>query len=806
MKFDAFIGGSYQSQAATADCERTINWYPELLQSPGATSRQVLYPTPGVEELSAVTVGLGRAHFAMDDREFAVIGTTFYEISASGALTSRGTVTLDSNPATISSNGSGGDQLFVTSGGNGYIYDLTANTLAQIAALDGKATFGDHLDGYFLALDANTATLYISHLLDGVTWDTGLDFAQRSLAPDPWRAMRVVGRYIWLFGEQTSEVWYDTGANFPFAPHPSGLVQYGIAAPFSAVIIGGDVVWMASTKSGRICVLRASGFTPEVISTYPLETAFGAYKSISSAVGDAYADAGHTFYLLGFDLSDVTWAWDSETKLWHERGTWISGEDRYVAWRPRFYARAFGQHRMLDASGGSVYRMGLDLSSDVGGLNIRRLRRAPAIMNENQRVFYAALEVDLEPGLADPVPTTAAFEMHCVLDVVAAADPAAVNVGADVTFTPTVTGCILPYTYLWDFGDALPTVNTTDLYGYWPLDEASGNPRAATLGGAANLVETGGAIADIAGRFSNAVTFGADNKLVATFAAPLDLSTGFTFAIWFYPNAYVHVSQMITLSDNGNHVFCIERYTNPSGVDLLIAWLKTGAIGTRVETGYTSDYLGPVTVGAWNLVVAKYDPASGLLKARLNGNAFVSVAIPPALGAGLTGFRTLWVGGHWRAGYLNWDGRLDDVRFWTSVLTDAEMSKLWYRSDEETPTYNYGEDGVQTVTATVTSANGCTATDTVDVTVDASVVTGLVADDADPVNVFPGASVYMTVDAVPWPGGPATTNGSGVYSFTGVPAGAIVVTCSDSGYSGSNNDGAFAGTGTLTLDIVMTGI
>ena len=38
MKYEAFIGGSYESQSITADCERTINWYPEKLESNGATS------------------------------------------------------------------------------------------------------------------------------------------------------------------------------------------------------------------------------------------------------------------------------------------------------------------------------------------------------------------------------------------------------------------------------------------------------------------------------------------------------------------------------------------------------------------------------------------------------------------------------------------------------------------------------------------------------------------------------------------------------------------------------------------------
>jgi len=400
VRFDAFVGGSYESQAATADVERTVNWYPEKLQSAGATAQTVLYPTPGVDRLAtATTGGVGRAHFYQDGREFAVIGAVLYEVDSSGALTNRGTLALDDRPATITTNGDGGGQLWITSGGNGYCYDLDTNILTQVTAMDGKCSQGGFCDGYFLALDANTSTLYLSALFDGLTWAPGLDFAQRSLAPDRWRAMIVANRMIWLFGTETSEVWYDTGDTFPFAPHPSGLIQYGILAPSSAAIAGTEVLWLASMRSGRVAVIKATGFTPEVISHYPFEHAAQQYSDVTGAIADVYSEAGHTFYVLSFDLDRRTWAWDAETNLWSERASWHPEQRQFTTWRPRYYARAFNQHRILDASGAHLYRMGVDLTGDVDGLEIRRLRRAPAIVKENKLIFYRSFELDLEPGL-----------------------------------------------------------------------------------------------------------------------------------------------------------------------------------------------------------------------------------------------------------------------------------------------------------------------------------------------------------------------------------------------------------------------
>ena len=400
MDFQAILGGSYQAQAAIADCERTVNWYIEQHQSQNATAKGALYPTPGVQVVTQVESGYGRGHFSMQGREFAVIGAALWEIDDRGVATNRGALAIDANPATICTNGDLASQLFITSGGNGYILDLLTNALTQVAALNGKATMGGHVDGYFLALDANTSTVYISDLGAGGTWTVGLQFVQRSAMPDRWRSMKVVGRFIWLLGEFTTEIWYDAGDLVPFALYPGApVIQYGIRAPFSPTVIGNYIIWLAQTATGRVCVCLGDGVTANVVSTYPLETALYKYTGTEEAIGDAYSDRGHTFYLIGFDFDHITWCFDLETKLWHERGTWNVEENRYDAWRPRFYAYAFGEHRMLDVQSRNIFRMSADYTTDADGSFIRRLRRAPAIASGNDRIFYSSLELLMEPGL-----------------------------------------------------------------------------------------------------------------------------------------------------------------------------------------------------------------------------------------------------------------------------------------------------------------------------------------------------------------------------------------------------------------------
>lgn len=398
MDLAGFVGPSYISQSTWADQEDLINWYPEPIESQAGSTRAALYPTPGVEMLVDTGIGPGSAHFSQAGREFAIIGTMFYEIGQYGSLTSLGTVAIDSNPGTISSNGDGGGELFITSGGNGYVFNLSTSAFAAVAALAGIATMGDQLDGFFLCLDASTSTVFLSDQLDGTTWDPTQAF-QRSIAPDPWVSMKVANRYIYLFGSETSEIWYDDGSfPIPFVPHPSGLLQLGCSAPFSPEVLGSSVVWLSKTVNGSGGVAKVDGFTPEQISNYATETAFAGY-TLSDAIGDTYEEFGHNFYLVTFPSSDITWCYDGATRSWHKRLTWITETGEFSALSVLYHAFAFNQHRMLDRNSGKVYLMDNAYGFDVDGRAIRRVRRSPALFMENKRVLISSFELDMEVGL-----------------------------------------------------------------------------------------------------------------------------------------------------------------------------------------------------------------------------------------------------------------------------------------------------------------------------------------------------------------------------------------------------------------------
>lgn len=405
MNYPGFCWGSNRSQSVIADGERTMNFYYEQIESPSAPTPGALYPCPGFASFLTVPQVGCRALFSMNDRCFGIVGVKLYEFFATQTYTERGTVAAGMYPATISGNGPIGNQLGITAGNNWYNYDLGTNTLTQVAALTGKATQGGMKDGYFLCFDVTTGTVYVSNLDDGTTWNTVTMYFQRSIAPDPWRAMVVGNPYIYMLGEQTSEAWFDAGTSpQPFAPILSSFMQYGCPAPFAAGMAGESLLFLSRSAGGQGVVIGTQGYAAIPISTYAVETAIQAMAR-GSSIADAelltYQDQGHTFGNFSFPSGEATWSVDVDGGgLWHERGKWNTVTNQYDVWQPRVHCYAFGQHLVGDRSTGQISSMDVTNGSEADGGMLRRLRIGPPLWAASrQRMQISRFSLRVEPGL-----------------------------------------------------------------------------------------------------------------------------------------------------------------------------------------------------------------------------------------------------------------------------------------------------------------------------------------------------------------------------------------------------------------------
>lgn len=399
-RYPGFCGSSYQSQSPTASIERTVNWYVERMEAQFAKARLVLYPTPGLATKATATESPGRGMFSESGRCFPMIGRKYYELSSVFVLTERGVMLTDAYPTTATTNGANvGDQVFVTSGGEGYIHDLSTNAFTAVVS---GATMGGMLNTYFLRFDINTSTLAISDALDGLTWDP-LQFVQRSSSSDPWRSMLVRPPGIWLIGEKTGDIYFDAQAfPFPFQQIQNVRIPKGIIAPFSLKDFSTGPIWLSSNEDGDGEVVQAQGYKPVPISDHALAWAISQYKRnsrIDDAVAFVYQDQGHEFYELNFPTAKATWVFDRTTQKWHERGHWNIAMGQYEAWGPQYHTNAFSKHLVADHRTGDIYDMSVTEYSDANGDPLRRERIAPALNTSNKLVRYSQLEVVVQSGV-----------------------------------------------------------------------------------------------------------------------------------------------------------------------------------------------------------------------------------------------------------------------------------------------------------------------------------------------------------------------------------------------------------------------
>lgn len=401
--FPAFCDGSYRLANPVTSQTALVNWYSELSEREGTVSKASLLPTPGVQPfvtVAGVAAGGRCLYDTGSGRTFGVTGESFVELGAGGTYTDWGTLAIDANPATIVTNGS---QLFITSGGKGYNFDLATNVLTEIVGL--AATQGGMLYGFFVAFDKDLSRIRISDLFDGLVWDP-TQFADNSITPDNWLGMCVTSYgQICLVGSKNGQFWFNSGAfPFPFAPDPSALFAVGLAATFSIKEVNGGVTWIASGAQGGYKIVMASGYSPEPISDKGVEYTLSQIPDVSDAVVDAYDEQGHSFVTFTLPSARLSPTYDFTSKQWHQRGTWISEQNAYTYWRPVFHCFSFGKHLMADRETSVIYHVSNDLGLDVldsAGVQrpIRRLRRAPALNNEHLRLRYSRFEVLVESGL-----------------------------------------------------------------------------------------------------------------------------------------------------------------------------------------------------------------------------------------------------------------------------------------------------------------------------------------------------------------------------------------------------------------------
>lgn len=398
QRYQGFVGPSNRFFSVNVDAERTLNVYPQPTAPGTSSSPLTLALRPGLVPLVTLA-GIGvRGVFFQDGQLYAVAGSKFYTIASDWTATEVGDVGTDGGRVSMVSNGTAGHQVLIISNGNGFIYDTTAATLTAIASgfPAGQALSCAYMDGYFIAF--TPTGFQISDLLDGTVWDAA-DVAQRSQGSDPIIGGLVNQLQVVLIGEQTSELWYDSGAvDFPFQPIPGGFLEQGGIAPQSLTKFDNAYGWIGRNVQGSGVAFRngSGGTIPQRISTHAIESIWDGYSTIADAEAWCTEVEGHLFWVINFPTADATWVYDVATNLWHEWSTHQNGG--HHVFRGRCYAFGYGRRILGDTATGQLYA--LDTSTyDDDTDPIVWLRRGPTIGDGLQYAFFEEFWVDCEVGI-----------------------------------------------------------------------------------------------------------------------------------------------------------------------------------------------------------------------------------------------------------------------------------------------------------------------------------------------------------------------------------------------------------------------
>lgn len=396
-----FIGASYLSRSRNFDAQRCVNLFPQPSESGTSKAIAMLLGTPGLTLFSTLAGGGVRGCIRFTKAQsFVVVGGNVYSVDTTGAGTLIGTIVNRTTPVSMASNGT---TIMLVTGPEGYV--ITPNVvpaLSTLVQITNPAFLGadtvDYINGYFAFNQPGTGRFQITGLFANTV--DPLDFATAEGSPDLLLSLLVNHLEIWLFGENSTEIFFDSGnALFPFERIQGAFIEMGCAAAHSPAKLDSTIFWLSADERGQGMVVKAVGYQPQRVSTHAVEYAIAQYPRIDDAIGYTYQQEGSSFYVLIFPAGNATWTYDANTQLWHERA-WRNPVDGSLNRHRSNCQMAFaGKIIVGDWEKGNLYSLNLDAYDDNGDILPAIRQTAHLASPDDTYQFFHRLWIDMETGV-----------------------------------------------------------------------------------------------------------------------------------------------------------------------------------------------------------------------------------------------------------------------------------------------------------------------------------------------------------------------------------------------------------------------
>lgn len=403
------LGGAYEGISTNTSSQEAINFFYEP-PAPGEGHIGAMVPVHGAtlfDTLANAGDIRGMLYCPATSLLYVASDNDFYSVTSGAVETDHGDLNTTSGRVEMAVNVTAPD-LMIVDGTNGYIYDLVSHAFAVISDADYPDTASSvaYVNGRFLVNDpATSGRFWWSDLNDGTAWGAASYGTALSMTGAVQKIVVDKVDTIYLFGQDRSEVWYNSG-DPDLVFEKVEAIESGIAAAGSACLFDNSVAWLSRSERGGLQAVRAgSQFQPEVFSTPEISRKWEEYSTVSDAFAYAMDIDGHSFWVITFPTANATWAYDAVTKLWHRRSAAFSSSNPT---REKANCHAYcgdwsgGTHILGDSSEtGKLFAVSTSVYT-FDSVNMERRATGPALaaMNET-RLRFSEAQIDIEEGIAD---------------------------------------------------------------------------------------------------------------------------------------------------------------------------------------------------------------------------------------------------------------------------------------------------------------------------------------------------------------------------------------------------------------------
>lgn len=383
----SIFGAGLQGRSAVVTSQHRINFFAELRPEDDKT-RIAYYGTPGLDLFVDFGDTPARGEIEVGSLLYVVHRGIFYEVNNAGVKTSMGTLNTTSGRVDMRYNGT---QVLVVDGTNGYTYTVATTTFAVISDVDylDAASTCAWQDGYFLV--ANGREFAVSSIDDGTAWDA-TERADAEANPDEiLRIIEITGQVL-LMGPKTIERWANIGAlDFPYQRMGGGVIDWGLAAKWSAIEFEGTIAGLFQNKEGGVVIGVLAGSSIKPFSTPDVEALINDYTTKSDATALAYRHSGHAFLQMNFPSEGKSWIYDLSSGVWSELQ---SSGGRH---RAEIGTTYLNKIMVSDYENGKLYRLNPNTYTENGTMMVSEIV-SKHIYNETP-FSIGSIWVDMEEGV-----------------------------------------------------------------------------------------------------------------------------------------------------------------------------------------------------------------------------------------------------------------------------------------------------------------------------------------------------------------------------------------------------------------------